>query len=202
MKPAYLIFILLISFSNCIQRVYRNDKTPLTSSDMMFYLDSSSYSSTGYIYLYFEGKYYYVDSLKVCFTNTDPYYNTPSCTWLTESYTVKITTGEKNQYLYNFKVQSGSYIVCKYSGYTSPPSYSSSLTVQASESDIFNLVKALSTIAIICIAVGVAVVIIVSIIIICCCCACCHAAASTTYVNPQPIIYANPAVYPLTANNY
>ena len=73
MKTVYLLFILLIALTNCIQQITHYSSYSLDTKDNYFYLSTWSYSS-GYAYLYFEDRSYNLNynSLEVCFTNTNP----------------------------------------------------------------------------------------------------------------------------------
>ena len=203
MKTDYLLFILLIALTNCIQQITLYSSYSLDTKDNYFYLSTWSYSS-GYAYLYFEDRSYNLNynSLEVCFTNTNPSSSSiSSCSFSKVSLYKSSSSSSYDQYLYQISYRSTYYIVVKYSSRTSVSS-SARLSVQVADTDIFNIVGAvLSTLAIVGIVIGSLVVLSIIITILCCCCICAKAATPVTYVNPQPIYYTNPVTYPLTANN-
>ena len=203
MKTDYLLFILLIALTNCIQQITHYSSYSLDTKDNYFYLSTWSYSS-GYAYLYFEDRSYNLNynSLEVCFTNTNPSSSISSCSFSKVSLYKSSSSSSYDQYLYQISYRSTYYIVVKYSSRTSVSS-SARLSVQVADTDIFNIVGAvLSTLAIVGIVIGSLVVLSIIITILCCCCICAKAATPVTYVNPQPIIYTSPAAYPLTATNF
>jgi len=204
MKTDYLLFILLIAITNCIQQISRSSSNSLDTKDNYFYFSTwTYYSGYSYAYLYFEDRSYNLNynSLEVCFTNNNPSSGISSCSFSKISLYKSSSSSSYDQYLYQISYRSTYYIVVKYSSRTSVLS-SARLSVQVADTDIFNIVGAvLSTLAIVGIVIGSLVVLSIIITILCCCCICAKAATPVTYVNPQPIYYTNPVTYPLTANN-
>ena len=211
--------LLLITFFNCVTSITRitvdsSSATTLNPSPgyaNYFYIDNRS--SRSYIYFYIKDKNYGLkyDNIQVCYTDSSPidgseYFK--NCYNSDTSIKKYGTVSDGSTTYYLFKYSSSpyrDYLIVKYYVERS----SGSLEVQASYSELNDLINsligtALSIVAIVFIVIGSVIVLSIIITILCCCCACCSCCARTTtvgavgYVQPPPsVVISNPTAVPL-----
>jgi len=177
-----------------------------TSYDTYFYMEKKSYQS--YIYFYLKDDNYglYASNVRCCYTNTNPEVSIDSSTCETSvTFTLYKTVTESsiNYYLYKFySYYTYNYVVIYYSGKYS----SGSLEVQASYSDIYNILEniigaALSIVAIVFIVIGSVIGLSIIITVLVCCCVCCRRTTTVGQVGyiqpPPPVVISNPTASPL-----
>lgn len=61
-----ILFVILLTYSKCIQYIYPETKTKLPSEKGYFFIKSSDYSNSNYIYIHFKETNIMLDSLEFC----------------------------------------------------------------------------------------------------------------------------------------
>ena len=212
MTEKILSFLLLITVFNCVFSIPKvtidssssTTISPTGYSNNVFYIDNKSSRTTIYFYIKDVDNGLYYDSLIAC--NSDD--NNSNCDNIGVTFTKysEISQNSVTYYLYKFSSSySHKYLYITYS----VKSLSGSLEVQASYSDLDDLVSsligaALSIVAIVFIVIGsiIGLSIIITIIVCCCICgACCHrttTVGSVGYIQPPPtVVVSNPTSSPL-----
>ena len=224
MVEKILSFLLFITFFNYVAsvtevRVDSSSATTIYPSSYnynYFYIyNDKSYKTTIYFYIKDKDNSLYYDNIRVCYTNTKPTYGHEfeGCSNSDKSISKYGTTSygsSTNYYLYKYSSSSHyNYLSVEYS----VQYLSGSLEVQASYSDLDELISsiigtALSVVAIVFIVIGSVIALSIIITIICCCCvctACCHkttTVGSVGYIQPPPtVVISNPTTSPLVNVN-
>ena len=204
MVEKILSVLLLITIFNCVASV---TEVRVDSSSATTIYPSSN---PNYFYIKDKDNSLYYDNIQVCYTNTKPVYGQEfqDCSNSVKSinkYGTE-TYGSSTYYLYKYYSSSYyKYLSVKYS----VQYLSGTLEVQASYSELDELISsiigtALSVVAIVFIVIGSVIALSIIITIICCCCvctACCHkttTVGSVGYIQPPPtVVISNPTTSPL-----
>ena len=206
MKLIYLLFISLISLSNCITPVYKESKTRLTENS--FYLTGASYYSGNNLFLDFEDRSYYLDYnyIQVCFTDNDPYGSNPCSRWSSIKYAYRssINSDTDLTYYFYYKYSDGKYIIVKFNRFSGHSG--GNLYVKASNNDTHNLATAaLGIVSIVLIVIGSIIVLSIVITILICCCLYRKRTigGQVGYIQPTYVVTnPNPVTYPLSPGGY